>query len=87
MYGGVVSLIPGTCVIEKVMSLRFRKKEDIALGCPSGNCTFPSFQTISMCHTCSEANALIRSNDTFQGYWLENCHNPHGEIGRTGLHT
>ncbi|KAI1340046.1 hypothetical protein F5Y15DRAFT_62506 [Xylariaceae sp. FL0016] len=40
--------------------------------CPSGNCTFPTFSTLGMCHKCHEIPDLIRVNTTFSGYWLDN---------------
>ncbi|KAI0970523.1 hypothetical protein F4678DRAFT_479936 [Xylaria arbuscula] len=40
--------------------------------CDSGNCTFPQFSTLGMCHSCHEILELIHINETFPGYWLDN---------------
>ncbi|KAI0193717.1 hypothetical protein EV127DRAFT_468139 [Xylaria flabelliformis] len=40
--------------------------------CDSGNCTFPQFSTIGMCHSCHEILELIHANKNFSGYWLDN---------------
>jgi hypothetical protein len=45
--------------------------------CPSGNCTFAadsdgaSFQSLGMCHSCKDITSLIKSNDSFAGFYLE----------------
>ncbi|KAI1750220.1 hypothetical protein F4782DRAFT_548867 [Xylaria castorea] len=43
-----------------------------SFSCDSGNCTFPQFSTLGMCHSCHEILELIHPNKTFSGYWLDN---------------
>ncbi|KAI1740963.1 hypothetical protein F4680DRAFT_464815 [Xylaria scruposa] len=40
--------------------------------CDSGNCTFPQFSTLGMCHSCHEILELIHLNENSSGYWLDN---------------
>lgn len=66
-----------TAITLGALDLPANESSLIPFSCPSGNCTFPSsgeaaFQTLGMCHTCKEINDLIRVNDTYPGYWLEN---------------
>ncbi|KAI0555936.1 hypothetical protein F4679DRAFT_590894 [Xylaria curta] len=43
-----------------------------SFNCDSGNCTFPQFSTLGMCHSCHEILELIHPNENFSGYWLDN---------------
>ncbi|PQE12952.1 Carboxylic ester hydrolase protein [Rutstroemia sp. NJR-2017a BBW] len=42
--------------------------ESIKASCSTGNCTFPAFQSLAMCRSCSDISSTISSNNE-SGFW------------------